>query len=144
MIIHPNSYIPFSPSFLGDQEQIKNPFSGLAARITPSWEKLVVICNTALLLAGIAYTFFLKLPMLSLGLGMHAIGYLVMNRLAERARAESTQRPIIVQDNASATKQITELQEEVKRKRISYDKLKRAYEGVKKEKNALQIRLGNR
>ncbi len=59
-----------------EQGALSSSFSG---RFTPNWEKIIVFCNSALLVVAIAHAFFsLKLPLLSLAFGLYGVASLML------------------------------------------------------------------
>lgn len=57
----------------------------------PNWEKVTLVCNLALLVTGIVYAFFMKLPLVMVGLGTYSITYLLLNGMVQRSRPSQTQ-----------------------------------------------------
>lgn len=56
---------------------------------TLNWEKVILISNVALLTAGIAYGFFMRLPMIMGGLALYGIFYLALYKKVKNARPSS-------------------------------------------------------
>jgi len=63
--------------------------SSLFGRISLNWDKIILFFNSALILAGIAFSFFIKLPLISLGLGVYGVLYVSLYGLAKRAQPAS-------------------------------------------------------
>jgi len=62
-------------------EQASPKKSSFASRFSLSWDKVLLVCDTVLILAGIAHFFFLKLPLYSFGLALYGIGRLIVHNL---------------------------------------------------------------
>lgn len=60
--------------------------SRLRGRACINWEKVLVFANTALIITGVAVAFFMKVPLLMMGLGAYGIFYLIMSMRAQQSR----------------------------------------------------------
>jgi len=72
-------------------ENEKKGKSSLAGRIQLNWDTAILVCNTALILAGAAFTFFIKLPLISLSLLGYGIVYLVADGFARKAQPKGSE-----------------------------------------------------
>ncbi|NGX37378.1 MAG: hypothetical protein K1000chlam2_00532 [Chlamydiae bacterium] len=51
----------------------------LLGRVSINWETAILFCNVALVVAGMAHAYFIKLPLVSFGLGLYALFYLAIH-----------------------------------------------------------------
>ena len=70
-------------------ENAQGAKSSLFGRINLNWDKVILFLNSALILSGIAFAFFIKLPFIGLGLGVYGVTYVVLYGLAKKAHPAS-------------------------------------------------------
>ncbi|NGX39532.1 MAG: hypothetical protein KR126chlam1_00862 [Chlamydiae bacterium] len=63
--------------------------SPLWGRVNLNWDKVLLFSNTALILAGMAFLYFMKFAFLAIGVGLYGLGSTALYGLALRARVSS-------------------------------------------------------
>lgn len=76
---------PSSPHTIFQGDDSKEAAS--PSRYCINWDKVILFANSALIVAGIAIAYFMKLPLLMAGLGAYGTLYLMLKPLAERQQS---------------------------------------------------------
>lgn len=97
------------------EENAKSSTHPLSSRIQINWDKVILLANTALILAGIAFAFFMKLPLIMIGLAGYGALYVSLWNLAQKNRSDPAELHRLQTLLDLKEKTIKELKEEKKK-----------------------------
>ena len=127
---------PTSQPHIQAMENKGNSNTSLFGRINLNWEKVLLFVNSALIITGIAVTFFMKLPIAMLGLGAYGVLYFYLHSKVHRERAEE-----IKQEIEELSNQVEDKQQRLKKMEENIIKLKVQQKNLTKEvKNEVEIK----
>lgn len=116
-----DALLPVAPSFAhSDSASTADSSSSFFSCFSfPTWEKVVLVCDTIVIIAGMVHFFFMKLPLYSICLAIYGIARLIVRNQVgtNHARCEELQTQLEEKDRIIA-KQKEEL---VKKKKKSSD-----------------------
>lgn len=100
-----------------------------------NWEKVILFSNTALIVTGIAIAFFLKLPLVMIGLGAYGIAYLLIHTLARKQEGANV---------IEKRKEVAELDEKLKEYRETRDRIRKEVADLRAQRVPLSREQENR
>lgn len=163
-MIQPLHYSYLQHPNLQLSERVKEDKPSFCSRINLNWDKVILVVNTAVILAGVAFFyFFVKIPLIMIGLAGYGVVYLALSGLASRTRptaqqleslkAEMSQKQKTIKDLEHEKKQILlrndvsplkkaeirKLDSKIKTLKETFRKLQGQVNGLKANKKALNI-----